>query len=418
MAEDESDLVVKHREGDRDVAALQAEAELLRFAAHPGVVEMVRSEASAAAGWELTVRRVPGADLTGVGPWTADEVAGYGAAVATTLADLHDVGVVHGRLAPEHLLVDLVGRPVICGFGHARRCLGEPAADAWKAADVADLARCLAARTPAGSPRALDRAIDRAITAKRRPMSARQLAALLGRATSAPTLPGPSTPGPSTPGPSTPSSSTPGPSTPGSGDETSPSPTAAPGGAIRLYHWRPGRRQAALGGVFLAAAAVTVVLTLGPLLFRSPVVRGGRGPLPPSQSSAVRASSALPCPAVDDGCGPLPSPGGVVALARGRFRIGRPGDVVVLGRWTCTTTALAALLRPSNGAVWVFWRWAHVGGRATATLLARVVGARSLRVLPEAGGCDRVEVLRRSGPPVVLPWPSGPARPGHGGEGR
>lgn len=43
--------------------------------------------------------------------------AGLLAAVATTVADLHAMGVVHGRIEPSHVVVDGVGRPVLCGFG-------------------------------------------------------------------------------------------------------------------------------------------------------------------------------------------------------------------------------------------------------------------------------------------------------------
>lgn len=428
MGYQESERFVKYGEGAQTVAALQAEAELLRFAAHPGVVEVVGSRA-VPTGWELALRRVPGPDLTGAGPWTADELAGYGAAVATTLADLHDIGMVHGRLAAEHLLVDDAGRPVICGFGQARRCLGEPAADLWKAADVADLARCLSTRRPAGAPRALARALDRASAPARRSVDARQLARLLRSATASPTLPQPARP-----------------------DEP---PALDTGEAVDAGEaldeetatarvGRPRRRpagawRAAAGLSLLAAVVVTFVLVLPsavrapsaphrlglrrPGLQRSgpqrsgPQRSGSQLPGPPPRT-ATRAPAPLSCPAVDDGCGPLPSAGGVVTLARGRFRIGRSGDVVVLGRWTCTRTPLAALLRPADGRVWVFPRWASQGGATTATLLARVPGAHSLRTLPGANDCDRVEVLRRSGPPIILAWRSTPAPGSLGGHGR
>jgi hypothetical protein len=113
------------------------------------------------------------------------------------------------------------------------------------------------------------------------------------------------------------------------------------------------------------------------------------------------------CPAVDDGCGPLARPGGVLSTAGGRYRLGQPGDVAVLGRWTCTGVAFPALLRRGTGQVWVFDRWARVNERVTARLAATVPGSRSLRVVPSGDGCDRLEVLRGEHPPVVVrPGPS------------
>ena len=50
---------------------------------------------------------------------TVAEVAGLAGALAATLGDLHDLGIVHGAVVPEHVIVSPDGRPVLCGFGSA-----------------------------------------------------------------------------------------------------------------------------------------------------------------------------------------------------------------------------------------------------------------------------------------------------------
>jgi hypothetical protein len=123
----------------------------------------------------------------------------------------------------------------------------------------------------------------------------------------------------------------------------------------------------------------------------------------------VTARQAKPrpvgCPAVDLGCHPVARVDGILITDTGRYRIGDPDDVVVVGRWSCVTTGLAALLRRASGEVWVFDHWASAGDEdRRARLLTRVRGATSLLVVPGRSGCDRLLVTRRARPPVrVLP---------------
>ena len=86
-------------------------------------------------GWELCTRH-GGRPASAVGPLTVAQVASLAAGVASTLADLHDLGIVHGRLDASHVLVGDHGRPVLCGFGD-----GEP--PARPADDVAALGALL-----------------------------------------------------------------------------------------------------------------------------------------------------------------------------------------------------------------------------------------------------------------------------------
>ena len=49
----------------------------------------------------------------------ADQVAALGASLAQTLADLHQLGVSHGNLLAEHVVLTDDGTPVLCSFADA-----------------------------------------------------------------------------------------------------------------------------------------------------------------------------------------------------------------------------------------------------------------------------------------------------------
>ena len=97
------------------------EATVLDGVHHPGVVEILDHH-DTPDGLELHTRWVgsrTAADLPQ--PLSPDRAAGLVLAVAATLADLHRVGIVHGHLDASHVVLDPHGRPVLCGFGDARR---------------------------------------------------------------------------------------------------------------------------------------------------------------------------------------------------------------------------------------------------------------------------------------------------------
>ncbi|HJV09290.1 MAG TPA: hypothetical protein VJ653_06395, partial [Acidimicrobiales bacterium] len=77
-----------------EAARLGHEAEQLDAARHPGVVELVGMDGSGIGSMLLTAL-VEGPTLAAVGPLPLEEAAGLLAALATTLADLHDLGLVH-----------------------------------------------------------------------------------------------------------------------------------------------------------------------------------------------------------------------------------------------------------------------------------------------------------------------------------
>lgn len=126
-------LAVKTATSADDMARLAEEAQRLRQASHPGVVTLVDHHVDSDRA-ELHTRYA--GDSLERWSGTLAQVAGVIAAVTTTLADLHEVGLVHGRIDRSHVVVGPDGRPQLCGFAPA-----EPAAR--PADDVAAVGRLL-----------------------------------------------------------------------------------------------------------------------------------------------------------------------------------------------------------------------------------------------------------------------------------
>src|SRR5215210_5373846 len=103
-----------------EAARLAAEADLLGAARHPGVVDLIGVDGSGVGSMLLTAH-VEGPTLAAVGPLPLEEAAGLLAALATTLADLHELGLVHGAVCPEHVIIGPGGRPVLCGLAYGGR---------------------------------------------------------------------------------------------------------------------------------------------------------------------------------------------------------------------------------------------------------------------------------------------------------
>ena len=380
----------KVAEGPADAERLERERGWLGRAAHPGVVATLPSGGDGS----ICTREVGARTLRDCGALPPAELAGLGSAAATILADLHDLGIVHGAPTADHVLIDDAGRPVFCSFGDAAD------ADAVRAArDVRVLAEALAAQVPARGPRALRRVLRRAADPGR-PLAARTLATRLARAVPEPRLPavlggrhtdvGPGVAGCLPQEPAGPQE----PPAPRRGE----APSARPGGAGRRV-----LRPEVLAGATLAGLLVAV--GIGSWMTAWPAVQG-RGTGPQATARRPPPPPGVPCPAVDAGCGPLRLRHGVFTAHGGRWALSAPGDVVVLGRWTCGP-ALPAALDRRDGSVWVFSRW----GVATGRLAAEVPGATSLRVLPGRGGCDAI-VLLVAGRPTREVLPSAIGRPG------
>lgn len=337
--------VVKQAGTPAEIARLAHEREWLRRAAHPGVVQL--AEPAGAPPERLTTRDA-GVDLAHLGALAPDEISGLGAAIATILADLHDLGIGHHRVRAEHVLVGPGGAPALCGFGDAGPLV------VGGRDDVRALASILL-DLPAAEAGRLGRTLRRAVAGK---TAARALAASLARATTA---------GRSLP-------------------DTSPAARAV---KKQGRQWRrPGLVAGGLaaGGIAAAVAAAVVGLAAASLHARA------RRP---------EAAPPVACPAVDAHCRPVVVRGGVFVAGGRRWQLAAADPVVVIGRWTCGA-ALPAVLDRSTGEIWAFPAWRGAGDQVVAAPVAHVERAVDLRVVPSTTGCDRLAVERRDQRPLVL----------------
>ena len=371
--------------------ALEAKSSLLLQLRHPGLVDLIESGPAPEGGWHLRTRWV-GSAADGLFPsLSAPEVAGLGAALATIVGDLHALGWVHGNLRAEHILIDAEGRPVLCGLGSARRTV-DPGSQAADARTLVEILECL---LPAGASGGEWRRLRRAL----RPAVRHQHdVGTLGRRLAS-TRPQPRlfAPGPEDAGaPVGEDTCLPQHSPRGhSSRRHSRRPLARSHAAPRAWQLPESDRRRHLYTVRKPGLVGLAVLALGvgSLAVIGPNVDADRGPR---------------CPAADGNCLPVAMPGGVLTTVAGRFAVGSPGDVVVLGRWDCGPVALPAVLRPGNGRVWAFYRWPTPGVDVAARPLGRVARAVSLSVVPGSRGCDGLKVLRQGMAPVMLH----PAAPG------
>lgn len=320
---------------------LRREGARLERASHPGVVQVVRS-GPLGDGWELRTAHA-GRPLSILGRLPVREVATAVAAVASTLADLHEQGMVHGRIDASHVLLSEQGRPVLCGFGDgaapARReddveAVGELLAQLISTEDEGEPIperRWRRARPWSGWDRRgllllADQAAAEPIT--RRP-TARRLAAAIAEVV--PDLPEHAPP-------------------PSVVEERS---QAARGGLIDPMG---SRRLSALVSlvkwprrISLIAWAAAATLLLGLAAQR---VRGDgaeAAPRPEATAGPVTTETTVHTAAT--------VPGSELTADGRRYRVGQEGDELLVGDWNCDGTATPALLRPTTGEVFVFQRW-------------------------------------------------------------
>ena len=150
----------------------------------------------------------------------------------------------------------------------------------------------------------------------------------------------------------------------------------------------------------MGAALCVVVVTAG----AATGVFGGRErAAPASRQACPRVSTALRADVDGDGCDdPVEFRDGVLLAGAVRARLGRPGDVVVTGRWGCERATLA-LLRPATGQVFRFDGWARPGVTVTATAVATLPGATQLRAATAGPRCDELDVVDADGREVRVP---------------
>ena len=111
-------VVVKRSTDPAGLERLRREATVLDAARHPGVVDLVERRSDDGHPVVMT-RWVGPLSLAATGRLPIDQVAATVAALSETVADLHELGLVHRNLRSEHVLLATDGRPVLCGFGGA-----------------------------------------------------------------------------------------------------------------------------------------------------------------------------------------------------------------------------------------------------------------------------------------------------------
>jgi hypothetical protein len=386
------DWVVKVARSPAEVARLRHETAQLRRAAHPGVVEL-RPGSHDDPGTLRT--RFAGRPLSALRALPSEEICGVGAIVATTLADLHDIGITHGAVDADHVLIGPDGRPVLCGFGSSTSTgEGDPAADVCK------LASLLADRLGADAPRRLTGLLQRSAAGRRRPLTARALAARLGDVTADRRLPD----GEPVPEDQAFEHTILEEAAPLDEASLDDAPAVVSGAAHARTAQRPDGDLLVLHHPLRLAPAGrptrTAVAARDPQQRRhvglTVAVAAVAGAVALAMATKLwlwGASPSVVCPTSDAGCGPVPLHAGELITDDGDFVIDLRDPVVVIGRWDCTRIGLPAALDRQTGTVWAWRQWAARQGAVTATPVTTAPGARSLRVVPGAADCDRLEVV-------------------------
>jgi len=402
-------VAVKRAEHDDDRARLRREAAVLAKVQGAGVVELVAlidddDQTSLMTIWL-------GGGTFASNTLTPKKLASVGAALARSVAALHDKGITHGRLTADHVLFDGLGRVVLAGFAEATHEAGGDAT----AADVRSLGELVTSKLPSDAPPVLrlrgpssDADVVsrlRAVAARareedptRRP-SARALATLLAEVADEPAAAGPMRLG-------RPTDTT---------DVRASSRTRTLAGAM------PGRAIA-------AAAGVALVITVGvgahaavaggsdsasaslPVDTRLAVTTSTTSPTTtelttrvwPSTSSCADVGTSGERRDVDgDGCpDAVTIDGSQIVVDDVRYDLGEIGDAVSVADWDCDGRDTAALVRPATGEVYVFDGWATAGTPMTGRFVDRVAGATA--IAPPDGDCGVLAVVDTAGVPTAL----------------
>jgi hypothetical protein len=371
VTSDDTGLTFKRARTAEERRRIEHEAAVLRQAAHPGIVQLLATEGGDPTE-ALVLRTVSGGDLTAMAAQPTPVIAGLGAAVATTVADLHALGFSHGGIEASHVLLDEAGRPVLCSLGRSKATVTATGADRLHEDDLRALAAMLLQLLPRDGPSRVARTLRSLATPGRR--HPRRDASWLARHLTA---------------------AVPDARLPGSGTAGAPAASGAHCRSGRLSG--PIRRIMAVPpGKLVGAGVGCCVLIAGAAVLADREAASGR------PAAGAAGPAAAPCPAADDGCVPIPgSAGGLIGPA-GRYQLGQPGDVIVMGRWRCSPTALPAVLRPRTGDVWTFDSWPAPDHPLVGRLVAHVTSASSLRVRPGPSGCDELEIDRPDLPPVTI----------------
>jgi len=394
-------IVVKAGVGDL-VERRRQEAEFLRRARHPGVVELLGVHETDER-IELHLAHVPGPTLSTHPPLPTPRLARIGSALAATLADLHGLGVVHGNICADHVLVTSTDRVVICGLSDAASCGADdglpPSCDTVELGRLLkrEIERSIAADVARPSDR-LVVALSSAADAAADPdggMTADDLAEQLA------SLVDPADPAPDRPKPH------------------------------KRLRWPTLDRRQLAGSVALGVAVVGAVAAFAlrsgpsptaatpPSVSASSATPGSPSTTPPAPPTLVLTApspTSAPCPTVPVGLGAADVDGDGCAeswwTSHGRLHaggrtyvVGSPDDLVAVGDWDCDGAATPALVDGETGGVFLFHEWATPEGDVSVDAAGIVHEPETVSVLA-GDGCESLEV---AGPAGVAVFPDRPA---------
>lgn len=436
--------------GPEDAARLRHEGELLRAARHPGVVALLGQEPDC-----LVLAWVGGHTLATTPQPSLDRAVALTITVATTLADLHQIGLAHGAVDASHILIDESGRPVLCSFSQATQAPSPADAEHRERADADVMAlgeilgQLVREVGPTGPHRVLRhrfRTVARLAERAASDPPARRLSARAFAAALADAVPGARTiqrspaPAPVTPAPAL--------GVPVPPESHEPTVADPPHALAYLDHLRPVDDPAAARPRRLAPARVVVTVSLGLAVVvgavavdvneRHEVPVGQAAAPPPTRRLATTTASPVdpttlptseentslpparcagsevdhPEAGLDaatgfhdtdgDGCRePVLVDGNTITVGDRRWTVGNRDDVVAVADWDCDGTATPALLRPTSGHVFVFASWAPPSGTVDATATTLVPSAVSIG--PDRAPCPGLVVTRADGSRLSLP---------------
>ena len=346
-----------------DSDRLRHEAQLLKRLQHPGVVQFVDFIDGPPV--ELYLAFVSPDSWATQPPSTPSESIEALASAASTVADLHHLGTVHGALCPEHVLVAPDKRPVLCGLADATA-----STEAGCARDLAGLAGLidhLAAVCGDKERRQLDALARRA---ERGSVTASDLTAELDRL---------------------------------HGD-----PHRLARRPRRTQTPKLTKRTTAIGaGVFvLAVLGWTALKPAGtddstPELSAAPLTDVTQDRREPPTSPTTTVSSAGANTSTAEANGEIDDEDRLIITHRGRrYGVGQPGDVAILGDWTCDGDPTLALLQPTTGVIAMFATWPAPSERLEADYVTVVEGATDLRN-DQTGECDHLRVTHPNGSTLI-----------------
>lgn len=396
MTEDGRLAVTKQSAGGPRAERLRREAEALRRAVHPGVVELVDADLEGDDGVVLRTAFVGGGTLAEcLGTIDAARGTKVAAALTSTLADLHERGIAHQRLTPDHVLVTEDDQVQLCGFAEAvYRSDAAPCDPDVAAIDVeavATIVQAIAESSPTdvASLQAVTGRVLGADPLARPSMRtlARALATLAGGADEAvPPV--------------------------AQGRRLLPARPCPSGRRPRLPRGRA--RSAILVVVAVTSVSATAVLATTMSSPRSPsrpdAASSPASPPPDTGSPTTAASpptttSPEPEPVRVWPPDPEPRPetdpevvevaSGVVSSSGGRWQVAPADDLVAVGDWNCDGLATPAVVRHGTGRIWVYTHWAEgiEAKLANDTTAPDAVSAEAV----DDDGCHQLEVVDSAG---------------------